>query len=114
MHESNRVALQDLLTDLAVEMGFMDEDQLGELARLDPRRLVVVRYSQGRETVHAGRAVERIAYAERLYGWSIRDVSLLSTDEAFTGHCASQPPAMHFGRVTSYIRPWMPSARRAS
>ena len=72
--------LDTLLDTLRAEYGFMDADQLAELAALHPWRIVLIRYHQQRERVPACQAARRISYAERLYRWTVRDVSLPTTD----------------------------------
>ncbi len=72
--------LDALLASIKAEMGFMTDLGLAQLAQLAPSRVVLIRYHQGRELIPASRAARRIAYAEKLYLWTVRDVSLPTTD----------------------------------
>lgn len=85
--------LTTLLKKLCKQHGFLDTEELAELARLDRLRSVLVRCGNGRFTCAAQDAKHFIDLIK--HGEHIRDVALLASDAAFLGHYHSYTEFYH-------------------
>jgi hypothetical protein len=90
--------LTKLLKKLCKQHGFLDTEELAELARLDRLRSVLVRCGNGRFTCAAQDAKHFIDLIK--HGEHIRDVALLASDAAFEGHYHSYTEFYHRKFVT--------------
>jgi len=87
--------LKPLLLKLCKQHGFLTNDELAELARLDRLRSVLVRCGNGRFTCAAQDVKHFIGMIGDSKGDYVRDVSLLANDAAFIGHYHSYTEFYH-------------------
>ena len=83
--------------------GFLNVEDLAELADLDRLRPVLIRWHQGRAVAPAQNAAD-LMQATEAGGWTLRDVSLPSTDQVYATPAdpPRRPAARRFEDEPSY------------